>query len=588
MTSQASKTSKVETPSIDLPAAISVADLSALLDVSPVEIVKALMRGGYMFAINDVIERDIASVVCQLFGYAVRDISDHKTKSTSLVLGTDSENPDELSIRPPIVTILGHVDHGKTTLLDHIRKANVVEGEAGGITQHIGAYQISNNNSSITFLDTPGHEAFTAMRARGARVTDIVILVIAADDGIMPQTAEAIDHARAADVPMIVAVTKKDLPNADVDRVYRQLSENDLLIEGWGGDVIAVPLSGLTGEGVDQLLEGIQLVAEISEYKANPNRDSKGVVVEARVERSRGVIATLLVQTGTLNQGDIIVTGNSKGRIRAMFDSSGNRVKNAGPSTPIEIMGLNEVPEAGDTFQMVKNDKAARKIVEDHQEQTRRETVSLQDAYSRTNTDQIRQADLIIKTDVQGTVEPIKAALEDLNSDDARVNIIHAASGSITERDVLLAIASNSVILGFNSEPEGGAETLAKQEGVEIRMYNVIYQLIEDVHDALEGQLEPTYQEVYVGRATVREVFNLSRRSKIAGIYVNDGKFSRDSLISVSRKGDEIFRGAVSSLKHFKDDVREIATGFEGGVTIDGFVDFEEDDVLEAFNTEEV
>ena len=588
MTSQASKTSKVETPSIDVPAAISVADLSVLLDVSPVEIVKALMRGGYMFAINDVIERDIASVVCQLFGYAVRDIADHKTESTSLVLGTDSENPDELSIRPPIVTILGHVDHGKTTLLDHIRKANVVEGEAGGITQHIGAYQISNNNSSITFLDTPGHEAFTAMRARGARVTDIVILVIAADDGIMPQTAEAIDHARAADVPMIVAVTKKDLPNADVDRVYRQLSENDLLIEGWGGDVIAVPLSGLTGEGVDQLLEGIQLVAEISEYKANPNRDSKGVVVEARVERSRGVIATLLVQTGTLNQGDIIVTGNSKGRIRAMFDSSGNRVKNAGPSTPVEIMGLNEVPEAGDTFQMVKNDKAARKIVEDHQEQTRRETVSLQDAYSRTNTDQIRQADLIIKTDVQGTVEPIKAALEDLNSDDTRVNIIHAASGSITERDVLLAIASNSVILGFNSEPEGGAETLAKQEGVEIRMYNVIYQLIEDVHDALEGQLEPTYQEVYVGRATVRAVFNLSRRSKIAGIYVNDGKFSRDSLISVSRKGDEIFRGAVSSLKHFKDDVREIATGFEGGVTIDGFVDFEEDDVLEAFNTEEV
>ena len=588
MTSRVSKTSKVETPTVDVPAAISVADLSALLEVSPVEIVKALMRGGYMFAINDVIERDIASVVCQLFGYAVRDISDHKTESTSLVLDTDSENPDELSIRPPIVTILGHVDHGKTTLLDHIRKANVVEGEAGGITQHIGAYQISNNNSSITFLDTPGHEAFTAMRARGARVTDIVILVIAADDGIMPQTAEAIDHARAADVPMIVAVTKKDLPNADVDRVYRQLSENDLLIEGWGGDVIAVPLSGLTGEGVDQLLEGIQLVAEISEYKANPNRDSKGVVVEARVERSRGVIATLLVQTGTLNQGDIIVTGNSKGRIRAMFDSSGNRVKNAGPSTPVEIMGLNEVPEAGDTFQMVKNDKAARKIVEDHQEQTRREAVSLQDAYSRTNTDQIRQADLIIKTDVQGTVEPIKAALEDLNSSETKVNIIHAASGSITERDVLLAIASNSVILGFNSEPEGGAEALAKQEGVEIRMYNVIYQLIEDVHDALEGQLKPTYQEVYVGRATVRAVFNLSRRSRIAGIYVNDGKFSRDSLISVMREGDEIFRGAVTSLKHFKDDVREIATGFEGGVTIDGFVDFEEDDVLEAFNTEEV
>ena len=588
MTSRASKTSKTETPEIDVPGAISVADLSVLLDVSPVEIVKALMRGGYMFAINDVIERDIASVVCQLFGYTVRDTSEDKAENTSLVLDTDSEDPAELSIRPPIVTILGHVDHGKTTLLDHIRKANVVEGEAGGITQHIGAYQISNSTTTITFLDTPGHEAFTAMRARGARVTDIVILVIAADDGIMPQTAEAIDHARAADVPIIVAVTKKDLPNADVDRVYRQLSENNLLIEDWGGDVIAVPLSGLTGEGVDQLLEGIQLVSEISEYKANPSRDAKGVVVEARIERSRGAIATLLVQTGTLKQGDIIVTGNSKGRIRAMFDSSGNRVKNAGPSTPVEIMGLNEVPEAGDIFQMVKNDKAARKIVEEHQEQTRRETVSLQDAYSRTNTDQIRQVDLIIKTDVQGTVEPIKSALEELNSNETKVNVIHAASGSITERDVLLAIASNAVILGFNSEPEGGAETLAKQEGVEIRKYNVIYQLIEDVHDALEGQLEPTYQEVYVGRATVRAVFNLSRRSKIAGVYVNDGKLSRDSHISVVRQGDEIFRGAVTSLKHFKDDVREIATGFEGGVTIEGFVDFEEDDVLEAFNTEEM
>ena len=588
MTSKASKTSKTETPEIDVPGAISVADLSVLLDVSPVEIVKALMRGGYMFAINDVIERDIASVVCQLFGYTVRVTSEDKAENTCLVLDTESEDPAELLIRPPIVTILGHVDHGKTTLLDYIRKANVVEGEAGGITQHIGAYQISNSNATITFLDTPGHEAFTAMRARGARVTDIVILVIAADDGIMPQTAEAIDHARAADVPIIVAVTKKDLPNADVDRVYRQLSENNLLIEDWGGDVIAVPLSGLTGEGVEQLLEGIQLVSEISEYKANPSRDAKGVVVEARIERSRGAIATLLVQTGTLKQGDIIVTGNSKGRIRAMFDSSGNRVKNAGPSTPVEIMGLNEVPEAGDTFQMVKNDKAARKIVEEHEEQTRRETVSLQDAYSRTNNDQIRQVDLIIKTDVQGTVEPIKSALEELNSNETKVNLIHAASGSITERDVLLAIASNSVILGFNSEPEGGAETLAKQEGVEIRKYNVIYQLIEDVHNALEGQLEPTYQEVYVGRATVRAVFNLSRRSKIAGVYVNDGKLSRDSHISVVRQGDEIFRGVVTSLKHFKDDVREIATGFEGGVTIDGFVDFEEDDVLEAFNTEEM
>ena len=588
MTSPTSKPNKPEPVAVNLPSAISVADLSTLLKVSPIEIVKALMRGGYMFAVNDVIERDIASVVCQLFGYKVQEYSETHEENTRIVPSTESESDEELSERPPIVTILGHVDHGKTTLLDQIRKANVVQGEAGGITQHIGAYQVSHNNSIITFLDTPGHEAFTAMRARGARVTDIVILVVAADDGVMPQTAEAIDHARAADVPMIVAITKKDLPNADIEKVYRQLSENDLLIEDWGGDIIAVPLSGLTGDGVDQLLESIELVAEISEYKANANRGAVGVVVEARTERSRGAVATLLVQTGTLNQGDIVVTGNSKGRIRAMFDDGGNRVKKAGPSTPVEIMGLNEVPEAGDLFQMVANEKEARKLVDERLDQTRRQSVTLQDAYSRTTSDQIRQIDLIVKTDVQGTVEPIKAALEDLNSNDTKVNIIHTASGSITERDVLLAIASEAIIIGFNSQPEGGAETLAKQEGVEIRSYSVIYQLIEDVHAALEGQLEPTYQEVYVGRATVRAVFNLSRHSKIAGIYVNDGKIFRDSDISVVRRGDEIYRGAVSSLKHFKDDVREITTGFEGGLTIDGFVDFEEDDILEAFSTEAV
>jgi len=588
MTSDSQNTTTRRVKAIDIPPVISVSDLADKMEVNPVEVVKGLMRGGYMFAINDVIDHDIASIVVQLFGFQANEIEAEDSSPGSLTVDKGSENPDLLETRPPVVTILGHVDHGKTTLLDSIRKTNVVDGEAGGITQHIAAYQIESEGGLITFLDTPGHAAFTAMRARGAQVTDLAILVVAADDGVMPQTIEAIDHARAADVPIIIAVTKTDLPAANIDNVYRQLSEHELLVEPWGGDIIAVPLSGLSGEGVPELIENIHLVAEISEFKANPERDARGVVVEARLERNRGTLATVLVQTGTLHQGEIVVMGEVYGKIRAIFDDKGNRIKEAGPSAPVEIMGLSEIPEAGTILDVASTEKEARRIVDERQVENNREAIRLQDAHSRGTTGNTRQVDLIIKTDVQGSIEAVRNALDGLNGDDTRVNIIHIASGSITERDVLLAVASQAVIIGFNTIPEGGAQSLANQEGVEVRQYEVIYHLVEDIDKALEGLLEPEYDDVYFGRASVRAVFSLGRRAKVAGIYVNDGRITRECTIHVLRNGEEIHVGSISTLKHFKDDVREVATGFEGGLTVDGFNDFEEDDVIEAYSVEQL
>ena len=588
MTSDSQNTTTRRVKAIDIPPVISVSDLADKMEVNPVEVVKGLMRGGYMFAINDVIDRDIASIVVQLFGFQANEIEAEDSSPGSLTIDKDSENPDLLETRPPVVTILGHVDHGKTTLLDSIRKTNVVDGEAGGITQHIAAYQIESEGGLITFLDTPGHEAFTAMRARGAQVTDLAILVVAADDGVMPQTIEAIDHARAADVPIIIAVTKTDLPGANIDNVYRQLSEHELLVEPWGGDIIAVPLSGLSGEGVPELIENIHLVSEISEFKANPERDARGVVVEARLERNRGTLATVLVQTGTLHQGEIVVMGEVYGKIRAIFDDKGNRIKEAGPSAPVEIMGLSEIPEAGTILDVASTEKEARRIGDERQVESNREAIRLQDAHSRGTTGNTRQVDLIIKTDVQGSIEAVRNALDGLNGDDTRVNIIHIASGSITERDVLLAVASQAVIIGFNTIPEGGAQSLANQEGVEVRQYEVIYHLVEDIDKALEGLLEPEYDDVYFGRASVRAVFSLGRRAKVAGIYVNDGRITRECTVHVLRNGEEIHVGSISTLKHFKDDVREVATGFEGGLTVDGFNDFEEDDVIEAYSVEQL
>lgn len=577
---------------LDIPHALTVADFAAVMEVGPVEVIKVLMRSGYMFTINDVIEHDVASLVAPVFGCGVLPLdaeSSRETGSTSLVFSAEEEeDQDALQPRPPVVTILGHVDHGKTTLLDTIRNANVVDGEAGGITQHIGAYQIDYEGAPITFLDTPGHEAFTAMRARGAQVTDIAILIIAADDGMMPQTIEALDHARAAGVPIVVAINKTDLPASDQERVKRQLAENNMLIEEWGGDTIAVPISALTGAGVSNLLENVIVLSEVSEFQANPDRYALGVVVEARLENSRGTVATLLIQTGTLEVGDSIVVGGLRGKIRAMFDDSGNRIESAGPSTPVEVLGLSAMPEAGELFEVAEDEREARQMVHEHELEARRASrngPTLEDVHTRIQTGEVKALNLIVKTDVQGTVEAARGALERLNTDATRVNIVHIASGRITESDILLAVASKAIIIGFNSPAEQGAQSLANKEGVEIRNYNVIYHMTEDIERALNGMLEPVYVDVFEGRAAVRAIFNLGRRAKVAGIYVNDGKIARGSQLRVIRGGDTIFTGEIASLKHFQDDVREIANGFEGGVALDGFNDWEEEDVVEAYRS---
>jgi translation initiation factor IF-2 len=429
------------------------------------------------------------------------------------------------------------------------------------------------------------------MRARGAQVTDIAVLVVAADDGIMPQTIEAIDHVRAADVPIVIAINKVDLPNADQERVKRQLAENDLLIEEWGGEIIAVPMSALSGEGVPNLLENLIVLSEVSEFQANPQRDALGVVVEARKDKSRGSVATLLIQTGTLEVGDLIVIGGIRGKIRAMFDYRGNRIESAGPSTPVEILGLSELPEAGDLFDVADTEREARRMAEEYEIEMRRDRQSgptLEDVHTRIQLGEVKALNLIVKTDVQGTLEPVRGALERLNTESTRVNIVHIASGGITESDILLAVASQAIILGFNSPPEQGAKSLADQEGVEVRNYDVIYHMTEDIAKALTGLLEPVFEDVLEGRASVRAVFNLGRRAKVAGIYVNDGRIARGSTIRVIRDGSRIAEGSVASLKHFRDDVREVANGFEGGVTIEGFNDWREDDVIEAYTIRQV
>ena len=521
---------------LEVPSAVTVSDLASLMDVGPVEVIKELMRNGYMFTINDVVEHDLAAIVAPAFGYKPIPLAETEKPTGSLVISTEEEDPELLETRPPVVTILGHVDHGKTTLLDTIRSSDIVSGEAGGITQHIGAYQVEYDEKPITFLDTPGHEAFTAMRARGAQVTDIAVLVVAADDGIMPQTVEAIDHARAAGVPIVVAINKVDLPASDVERVKRQLSENDLLIEEWGGDVIAVPMSALKGDGVSELLDNVQVVAEIGELKANPERNAKGVVVEARIDKSRGPIATLLVQTGTLRLGDNLVAGEARGRVKAMFTDRGAKTESVGPSRPAEVLGLDGLPEAGDIFEVAPDEKTGRQMVEQRQRDAELERAggpTLEDVYARIESGEVKALNLIIKTDVQGTVDPVRGSVESLGSERTRVNVIHAASGSVTESDVLLAQASKAIIIGFNSPPEPGARALANQAGVDIRLYDVIYHLSEDVAKALEGLLEPVYEDVLEGHAVVRAVFTVGRTNKIAGVYVNEGRIARDATIRV-------------------------------------------------------
>ena len=575
---------------LEVPLAIAVHDLAELMETTPVEVIKEFMRGGYMFSINEVVGHDLVAGIAPSFGFEVSSVVE-ESGAGSIVPSTDDVDPALLEDRPPVVTILGHVDHGKTTLLDTIRKTNVVDGEAGGITQHIGAYQVTYDGNLITFLDTPGHEAFTAMRARGAQVTDIAVLVIAADDGIMPQTEEAINHVKAAEVPIVVAINKIDRPEADPERVKRQLAERNLLVEEWGGDVIALPVSALTGDGVNDLLDNLAIVAEVSELKANVGRQARGVVVEARIDRSRGTVATVLVQAGNLHVGDNIVVGNLRGRIRAMQTDSGEPVETATPSQPVEILGISGVPEAGDILEVAKDERSARQLVEARIRQSeikRAAGPTMEDVHTRIAAGEVKALNLIIKTDVQGTVEAVKGALNGLNTERSRVNIVHIASGAITESDVLLGMASKAIIIGFNTEPGQGAMALANQEGVEIRHYNIIYNLLEDVELALTGLLEPVYRDVTEGHATIRAIFGVGRRFKVAGFYVNDGQIQRSSTIHVLRGGQNIYKGSISSLKHFKDDVREVNIGFEGGLMLEGFNGFEEGDILEAHRSERV
>jgi translation initiation factor IF-2 len=575
---------------LDIPQAIGVGELAKVMKVTPIEVIKQLMRHGHMFSVNEVINHDVAAEVAKDFGFAVAQAAE-KTQDARLVVSTEGEDPAQLQPRSPVVTILGHVDHGKTTLLDAIRNTRVAAGEAGGITQHIGAYQVEYKGHPITFLDTPGHAAFTAMRARGAKVTDIAVLVVAADDGIMPQTIEAIDHAKAAGVPIVVAINKMDKPGANPDRVKQQLSEHGLVIEEWGGDVIAVPVSALKGQGIPDLLENILVVAEVAELKANPNRSAKGIVVEARIDKSRGPVATVLVQAGTLHIGDYLVAGPHKGRVKAMLNDRGKRIKDAGPSTPVEILGMESLPEAGEKFEVVADERTARQTTEAKAQEQQARTgagVTLEDVYTRIESGEVKAINLILKTDVQGSVEAIRKALERLNTERTRVNVIHAAAGSITESDVLLAVASKAIIVGFNSQPEPGARTLGNQVGVDIRHYNIIYSLVDDVERALQGLLEPVYRDIIEGQATVRAVFSLGRGTTVAGFYVNSGKVVRDAEIRVFRGGKQVFAGKIVSLKHFKDDVREVNTGLEGGLTLEGFKDYQTGDILEAHRRQQV
>ena len=577
-------------PLIEIPPAVTVGQLSDLMSLDVIDIIKQLMRAGLMLTINEAVDFETAAMIAQSLGFRVKAPKAKERGPGSLVISSDDEDQDLLEPRNPVVTILGHVDHGKTTLLDSIRNTNVVDGEAGGITQHIGAYQVKRNGQVITFLDTPGHEAFTAMRARGAQVTDIAVLVVAADDGIMPQTVEAIDHVKAAGVPIVVAINKIDRPNADPERVKRQLAEHDLLVEDWGGDVISVALSALTGEGVQDLLDNLQVVAEMGDLKANPSRPARGVVVEAQIDKSKGPIATVLVQTGTLRLGDNLVAGVAKGKVRAMLNDRGERITEAGPSLPVEVLGLGELPDAGDIFEIVPDERTARSMVEERlrERQDRRGAgVTLEEIHSRMESGEAKSLDLIVKTDVQGSVDAVRSVLTPLSTDETRVNIIHAASGSITESDVLLAVASDAIIVGFNALPEPGADSLARQEGVEIRHYDVIYNLVDDIDAAIKGMLTPKTRDIVEGVATVRAVFKVGRRiGGVAGVYVTQGRISRSGQISVLRGSQSIFSGPISSLKHFKDDVRELTTGLEGGVVLEGFSGFQEGDVLESHQTE--
>ena len=571
---------------VSLPPTLTVKQLADLLKVSAVEVIKQLMRNGIMANINQAVDYDTAAVVVAHFGYEAK-----KQPMLSQIKRPTSTTGGKLYPRPPVITIMGHVDHGKTSLLDAIRQSNVIATEAGAITQHIGAYQVEVDSRKITFLDTPGHEAFTAMRARGAQVTDIAVLVVAADDGIMPQTVEAINHARAANVPIVVALNKIDKPDANPEKVKKQLSDLGLIIEEWGGDTVCVPISAKKKQGIDVLLENLLLVADILELKAEHDCPAEGVVIEARLDKTRGPLATLLVQKGILKLGDNITVRNTSGKVKAMFNELGKQLKKAEPAAPVEVLGLNAVPQAGESFKVVSTEREARTMLEKQKDSaqkvsTRARPLGLSDLSTQISTGQIKELSIILKTDVQGSIEPIKDSLEHLGDERIKVRIIHSGSGSITEGDVLLALASKGIIIGFNSRPEPGAQRLAETEGISIRHYNVIYELVKDVEKALKGMLEPTYTEVIEGQAEVIALFETGKKGKIAGVSVKEGKMRRDASARLIRRGEQIHESRISSLRRFKEDVKEVATGFECGLRLEGFSDFQIGDIIQSYRQE--
>ena len=572
---------------VSIPDEISVGELASRLKKTGAEVVKQLVKLGVMASVSEIIDFDTASLVAMEFGAKI----EHEVHLTieERLFDDHADQESDLQPRDPVVVVMGHVDHGKTSLLDAIRKTHVVAGEAGGITQHIGAYQIEANKRIITFLDTPGHAAFTSMRARGASVTDVAILVVAADDGVMPQTVEAINHAKAANVPIIVAVNKMDKPSADPDKVLRQLTEHDLLPEEWGGETVVCKVSAATGDGLPELLEMVLLVADMQELKANPNRAAAGAVIEARLDKTRGAVATLLVQNGTLHVGDLLIAGTAVGRVRAMTNDKGQKISDAGPSMPVEIIGLDEAPGAGDHFRAVSDERMARELVLERKQKERdantsaAQKMTLQDLFANIKEGTLKDLNIVLKADVQGSAEALKASLEELSNEEVRVRIIHAGVGAINENDIMLASASNAIVVGFNVRPDINTRASAEQKGIDMRMYRVIYECIDEVKAAIKGMLAPKFKEEILGTAEVRQVFKVTGVGTVAGCMVKDGKVQRSAKVRIVRDGVVIHEGEISSLKRFKDDAREVATGFECGIGIERFNDIKEGDIIENY-----
>ena len=577
---------------VKIPDEIGVGELASRMKKTGAEVVKCLIKNGVMASLSDIIDFDTASIIAEELGCKVE--KEVIVTIEEKLIDTAEDKAEDLEPRAPVVVVMGHVDHGKTSLLDYIRNANVVSGEAGGITQHIGAYQVQVKGQPITFLDTPGHEAFTAMRARGAMVTDIAILVVAADDGIMPQTVESINHAKAANIPIIVAINKMDKPEANPERIKEQLTKYELVPEEWGGETIICPISAKTGEGIDNLLEMVNLTAEMQELKANPNRSAHGAVIEARLDKGRGPVATLLVQNGTLHQGDVIIAGTAVGRVRAMTNAKGEKLTEAGPSVPVEIIGMSEVPGAGDDFHAVADERMARELVEQRKHEQKMAAsgpvgkVSLEDLFSQIKQGEMKDLNIIVKADVQGSAEAVKASLEKLSNEEVRVRVIHCAVGAVSESDVMLAATSNAIIVGFNVRPDNNAKDIAARDHVDMRMYRVIYDCINEIETAMKGMLAPKFKEVELGQAEVRSVFRITGVGMVAGCYVTNGKMQRNAQMRLLRDNIVIYDGAIASLQRFKDSVKEVAAGYECGITFEKFQDIKEGDVIEAFLMEQI